>query len=137
MQRFHLLTSAALLAAALVMVKPALAADPTQIQICPSREKIEQIIQSDGHLTPDGCRMARITRVNSPAGPICQLDLGQGGQGIVGSLRDAVSDTQWWTSCANLGSPSGSADDDLLVRLLRLGSQRRLHRHASPVHGAS
>lgn len=105
MQRFHLLTSAALLAASFATVKPTLAADPTQIQICPSREKIEEIIQSGGSLTPDGCRLARITRVNSPAGAICQLDLGQGGQGIIGSLRDAVSDTQWWTSCANLGSP--------------------------------
>jgi len=105
MQRFHLLTLSAIVAASFVSVESALAADPTQIQICPSREKIEQIIQSGGNLTPDGCRMARITRVNSPAGAICQLDLGQGGQGLVGSLRDAVSDAQWWTSCANLGVP--------------------------------
>jgi len=83
----------------------ALAADPLQVRICPSRDKVENILQSDGKLMPDGCRTVTVTRVQSPAGSICSIDFGQDSQGILGTVRDAVTTTQWWTACSNLQAP--------------------------------
>lgn len=77
----------------------------TGVRICPSRDKAEQIVQSQGNLVPDDCRMVTVTRVDSPAGPICQIDLGQNGQGVLSSLRDAVTTDHWWTACDNLHAP--------------------------------
>jgi hypothetical protein len=81
------------------------AAEPLQINVCPSREKAEQIVQSSGNLMPEGCRKVTITRVDSPAGPLCVMDFGQDGQGIIGTIKDAAITTQWWTPCSSLHSP--------------------------------
>src|SRR3954447_7838543 len=88
------------LAATLLIALPGitLAADPLQIRICPTLDKTEQILQSHGNLMPDGCQIATVTRVNSSAGSICQVDLSQNDQGALNTLRNAVSTTHWWTA---------------------------------------
>ena len=62
------------------------AADPLQVKICPSRNKAETIVQSQAKLMPDGCRTVTVTRVQSPAGPICSIDFGQDSEGILGKV---------------------------------------------------
>ena len=80
-------------------------AEQFRMNLCPSQQKTEQILQSDGKLRPDDCRTVTVTRVESPAGAVCVLDFGSDGEGILGSIRDATMTTKWWTPCANLHAP--------------------------------
>jgi hypothetical protein len=76
-----------------------------QLPLCPSEDKAAQIVQSRGGYMPEDCRMATITRFDTPSGPICLLDFGQDRGGIFGELRNAVTTTKWWTACPNLRAP--------------------------------
>ena len=80
------------------------AAGSKQIPVCPTQTKAEQIVQSQGKFTPEGCQTMTVTEIDSPAGPICVLDLSQK-QGVIGAIESAVTTTQWWTACANLRVP--------------------------------
>ncbi|MFC4167584.1 hypothetical protein [Teichococcus aestuarii] len=100
-----LIIAAGILAAApLASLSPARSAEPLRMTACPSREKTEQILQSGGNLNPDGCRTVTVTRVDSPAGPVCVMNFGES-QGIVGAITSAAVPTEWWTSCENLRQP--------------------------------
>lgn len=104
--RMHWLTiPAAAAVAAVTLPGAARAAEPVQFKVCPSQEKVEQILQSNGSFVPDDCRTVTVTRVESPAGPICVLDSGKDNPGVLGTIRDAITTTQWWTACANLRAP--------------------------------
>lgn len=105
MQVRYFAVPVALWLATLISSSAASAADPVQIRVCPSQAKIEQSIQSQGKLLPDDCRTLTVTRVDSPAGPLCVLDLSGDNAGILGTLRDAVATTQWWATCASLHAP--------------------------------
>jgi hypothetical protein len=76
-----------------------------RMNVCPSQQQTEQILQSDGKLRPDDCRAVTVTRIEAPAGALCVLDFGSNGEGILGSIRDATMPTKWWTACANLHAP--------------------------------
>ena len=82
----------------------AAASGSKQLPVCPSQDKAEQIVQSQGQFMPEGCRTITVTEVDSPAGPICVLDFSQQ-QGIVGKIESFVETTQWWTACPNLRAP--------------------------------
>lgn len=81
------------------------AAEPLRIEACPSRDKAEQVKQSNGSLSPDGCRTVTVTSVDSPAGPMCVMKFGGSKSGIVGQIAGAVETTEWWTACSNLRAP--------------------------------
>ncbi|MXP64675.1 hypothetical protein E0493_15085 [Roseomonas sp. M0104] len=95
----------AAMGAALLCLGEASAAEPLRIAACPSREKMEQTLQSGGRLSPDGCRTVTVTEVGSPAGPLCVLEFAQQSGGIVGAITDAVATTQWWVDCKDLHRP--------------------------------
>lgn len=101
----HLTITAALLALAALTAPPARAEQSGQIKACPSRDKAEQIVQSRGSLTPDGCRVFTVTRVDSPAGAMCMLQFAQDQSGIVGQITSAFETTQWWAPCDELHAP--------------------------------
>ncbi|MBN8903689.1 MAG: hypothetical protein BGO51_11095 [Rhodospirillales bacterium 69-11] len=93
-------------ALAVALVSGTASAEGTkQVKICPTRDKAAQIVQSHGNLMPDGCRTVTVTRVDSPAGPICQVNMQQDTKGVLNALRDAVTTDQWWTACDNLSAP--------------------------------
>jgi hypothetical protein len=79
---------------------PADAQAEDAIVACESQQEIEQVLQSDGDLMPDGCRFLTVTRVDSGAGELCVLDFEDPDPGIVGELTEAVTPTQWWVACA-------------------------------------
>jgi hypothetical protein len=93
-------TAAALLAAA-----PA-GAQTREVPVCPSRADAQMVMQAGpGASLPEGCRIATVRRLDTPAGPVCVIDIGGQQAGIVGAVRDAVATTEWWTACANLRAP--------------------------------
>ncbi|MGK7870528.1 hypothetical protein [Falsiroseomonas sp. E2-1-a20] len=95
--------SAACLAA--LAVPCAAQAQTREVPVCPSREDAEAVLQGGRSATlPEGCRMATVRRLDTPAGTLCAIAFGTGG-GVVGALRDAVAETEWWTACANLRAP--------------------------------
>jgi hypothetical protein len=49
--------------------------------------------------------MVGVRRVDTPTGPICAVDFGEGGQGLFANVLDATVQTRWWTACANLSPP--------------------------------
>ena len=105
----HLTTTMAIAVLALVpavsLFGLAKAAEPLHIEVCPSRDKAEQARQSNGSLSPDGCRTVTVTRVDSPAGPMCAMKFGESKSGVIGQITSAVETTEWWTACSNLQAP--------------------------------
>ncbi len=93
------------LASGFVVMQPTWAAEPLQVHACPTRDKAEQQQQSKGALTPDGCRTLTVTRVDSSAGAMCLIKFGDAPAGILGTITDAVTTTEWWTACGNIHSP--------------------------------
>ncbi|NYZ10930.1 hypothetical protein HL658_00085 [Azospirillum sp. RWY-5-1] len=89
-----------LLAATVTAAGPAMA--QTQIPVCGTQEQLEQLIRDQGRIIPDGCRKVSITAVESQSGPLCAIDTAASDPGIIGSLRQAATDTRWWTACENL-----------------------------------
>ncbi|MDJ0387780.1 hypothetical protein QMO56_06615 [Roseomonas sp. E05] len=101
----RLAAATAAFGAGLLILGEAGAAEPLSIAACPTREKMEQAIQSNGNLSPEGCRAVTVTEVDSPAGPLCVLEFAQQNGGIVGAITDAVATTQWWVACKDLHRP--------------------------------
>lgn len=73
-----------------------------QITVCSSQEQLEQFIRDQGRILPEGCRRVTVTAVDSPAGRLCAVDTASSDPGIIGSIRQATTDTRWWTACENL-----------------------------------
>ncbi len=63
---------------------------------------MEQVIQSDGDLMPDGCRTLTITSMDADAGELCVLNFEAADPGLLDSLQEEVTTTQWWVDCAEL-----------------------------------
>jgi hypothetical protein len=105
--RSQLVLTAALIACAATTTAATTAlAQTQQVPVCPSREAAELVMQGGaGAPLPEGCRQAVVRRLNTPAGPVCVIDFGARDGGVVGTVRDAVATTEWWTACANLRSP--------------------------------
>ncbi|QKT02990.1 hypothetical protein HUS23_03780 [Ectothiorhodospiraceae bacterium 2226] len=79
------------------------AAEPEGFMVCESQQELEQLLQSDGQIVPDGCRFATVATVRSTAGTLCSFDLEPEDEGVWQQLRDAAVTTRWWTECDNLG----------------------------------
>ncbi|MBB4003512.1 hypothetical protein [Aurantimonas endophytica] len=101
------LASASLAAAASA---PAMAQDAPARQsfaACTTQQDLEQILNSDGQLMPDGCRSLSITPVRSENGTLCVIDFSGESQGVLQNLRDAASPDQWWVQCDSLTENAG------------------------------
>jgi hypothetical protein len=72
---------------------------------CESQQEMEQVIQSEGELMPEGCRTVTVTPVDTPAGELCALEFQEEDPGIVGAIAEAAVPTQWWVACADIGRP--------------------------------
>ena len=82
-----------------------LKAQSLQVPVCPSLALAQQVQQTPGTPLPNGCRMVGVRRVDTPTGPVCAVDFGEGGQGLFADILDATVQTRWWTACANLSPP--------------------------------
>jgi hypothetical protein len=72
------------------------------VTACQAQQEIEQVIQSNGQIKPDGCRNLKISRIQVPAGELCLLDFEKRDPGIVGTITQAAAPTQWWIACADM-----------------------------------
>ena len=77
-------------------------AQETSLTACESQQEMEQVIQSNGDLMPDGCRTLTITSVEAEAGELCVLNFEATDPGLLDSLQEEVTTTQWWVDCAEL-----------------------------------
>jgi hypothetical protein len=101
--------SAALAAPALApaMAQDAAATGPQSFPACQSQQDLEQILNSDGQLMPDGCRNISVTPVRSENGTLCVIDFSEAGEGLLEGLRDAALPDQWWVQCDRLTASAG------------------------------
>lgn len=88
---------------ALSAISPATGQE-TSMTACESQQEMEQVIQSDGDLMPDGCRTLTITSVDADTGELCVLDFEAADPGMLDALQEEVTTTQWWVDCAELTS---------------------------------
>ncbi|MCB8836647.1 hypothetical protein [Aurantimonas sp. VKM B-3413] len=72
------------------------------VSACQSEQDLQQVINSDGQLSPDGCRQITITPVRSENGQLCVLDFANGDEGIINQLRSAAMPDKWWVRCDSL-----------------------------------
>ena len=71
---------------------------------CPSQDKMQQVLGSNGKYVPDDCRKLTVTRIRSGNTDFCLLDFETfGDPGFLDKLRSAAVPTQWWVACENLG----------------------------------
>jgi hypothetical protein len=84
---------------------PSALAQTAEVAFCATRDDAQLLAQAGpGAAMPQGCRTATVRRIDTPAGALCQIDIGNGG-GIAGAVRDAVATTEWWLPCADLRAP--------------------------------
>lgn len=88
-------------AAAICLGYPAANAQET-IPACESQQELEQVLDSDGRIMPDGCRSVSLSVLDSDGQRLCLLDLSADGEGFVEQLRDAAISEQWWFRCEDL-----------------------------------
>lgn len=81
---------------------PTLAQEP--FPACETQQDVEQVLQSDGQLSPEGCWKLKVTRVQTQVGELCVLDFEPRDTGVLDTLREAAVPTQWWIECADLAS---------------------------------
>ncbi|UIJ72184.1 hypothetical protein [Aurantimonas sp. HBX-1] len=74
---------------------------------CQTQQDLEQILNSDGQLMPDGCRTLSITPVRSENGTLCVIEFSEAGQGVLQNLRDVALPDQWWVRCDSLTENAG------------------------------
>lgn len=72
------------------------------VPACQSQQELEQVVASDGRITPDGCRSLAITVLESDGQRLCLLDLSSDDEGIVDQLREAALPERWWVRCDEL-----------------------------------
>jgi hypothetical protein len=98
--------AAAVLGAALLGGPTPSRAQSTQVPVCPSLALAQQARRTPpGAPLPEGCRVVRVLRVDTPAGPVCAVDFSADGRGLLADIMDAAVQTRWWTACANLSPP--------------------------------
>jgi hypothetical protein len=80
----------------------AVAAAQEPIPACESQQELEQVLGSDGQITPDGCRNVTVSVLDIDGQRLCLLDLSAGGEGLVDRLREAAISERWWVRCDDL-----------------------------------
>jgi hypothetical protein len=101
-----LLLGAAALAAAAVAAGPAYGqvATDSQVFACTSQQELEQTMQSDGSIVPDGCRTVSVNTLSSEGQELCLLNFDAGEEDILGQLQEAALPSEWWVECDALAA---------------------------------
>ena len=72
------------------------------VTACPSQQGLEQVVGSNGQITPDDCRQVRISSLESNGERLCLVDLSGEDDGLVDQLREAATTERWWMRCEDL-----------------------------------
>jgi hypothetical protein len=98
MTRFGFIAFACVFAASPMLSDSSAHAQPT-IVMCNSQQALEQVVNSNGQLTPDGCRNVSVTPVQNPNGRLCVLGFAPAQGGLLQKLSDSVMPDSWWVQC--------------------------------------
>ena len=99
------LAQAGVLALASVLIVGASAGSAAaqfQTQSCGSQRSMEQLMETEGSLTPDDCRAVTLTRLERADGDLCMLDFSGTDAGVVDDLLAVTRTEQWWIACESL-----------------------------------
>lgn len=101
-----LLIGATIFAAATVVTAPVHAQTVTEGQVfaCGSQQELEQTMQSDGAIVPDGCRTVSVESLTSDGQELCLLNFDAGEEDILGQLQEAALPSEWWVECDALAA---------------------------------
>lgn len=83
------------------------AAAQVQAQACESQQSMEQLMETEGSLTPDDCQTVTLTRIERAAGDLCVIDLSGSEGGVVDELLAVARTDQWWIACDRLAELVG------------------------------
>lgn len=75
-----------------------------QVFACTSQQELEQTIQSDGSIVPDGCRSLSVSSLRSDGEELCLLDFDAGEEDLLGQLQEAALPSEWWVECDALAA---------------------------------
>jgi len=96
--------AAATLAIAMSALAPHQAAAQEAFVVCDEQPALEQFLASDGDFMPDGCRMMRLSALDSDHGRLCVVEFDESDDpGLMDRLTDAALPDTWWMRCADLG----------------------------------
>lgn len=101
-----LLLGALALAAAAGVAAPAhgQAATDGQVFACTSQQELEQTMQSDGSIVPDGCRSVSVSSLSADGRDLCLLNFAAGEEDLLGQLQEAALPSEWWVECEALAA---------------------------------
>lgn len=109
MRSFHTLAFAMLLSWAVTPFTAARAQQADRISVCASPAAALQAAQTGAAAMPDGCHIVLVRRVDTPAGPVCQVDFSPNVRGFPGALVASMVPMQWWIACSYLRMPAQMA----------------------------
>jgi hypothetical protein len=87
-----------------LLALPAPALAQTAVAVCTEQSELEQLLESDAAIRPDGCREARINILEHGRDRLCRIDFAPEAEGVIAELRDVAAPRQWWIRCADLGA---------------------------------
>lgn len=95
--------AAATLAIAMSALAPHQAAAEEPFVVCDEQPALEQFLASDGDFMPDGCRVMRLSTLDTDHGRICVMEFDESDDpGLMDRLTDAALPSTWWMRCADL-----------------------------------
>ncbi|HMB10388.1 hypothetical protein [Saliniramus sp.] len=83
---------------------PQEAAAQEAFMVCDEQRALEQAVASDGDFMPDGCRVMRLSTLDTDQGRFCVMEFDESDDpGLMDRLTDAALPDTWWMRCADLG----------------------------------
>lgn len=76
----------------------------TSVFACTSQQELEQTMQSDGAIVPDGCRTVSVESLTADGEELCLLNFAAGEEDILGQLQEAALPSEWWVECEALAA---------------------------------
>lgn len=95
-----------------IATTPALSQTATNehvLSACSSQQELEQVMQSNGAINPDGCWTLTVNALDADGNRLCLLQIAPNDQNVLGKLQDLASPSEWWVRCDALmasASPS-------------------------------
>jgi len=92
------------MAAFVAALAPQQAAAQEAFMVCDEQRALEQALASDGDFMPDGCRVMRLSTLDTDQGRFCVMEFDESDDpGLMDRLTDAALPDTWWMRCADLG----------------------------------
>lgn len=72
------------------------------VSVCEEQQQLEQVIGSEGGITPEGCRQATISVLESRGERLCLLDFSGAADGVLAEIQQAATQQKWWVRCQDV-----------------------------------